>query len=303
MAGGVAVASVFGVSVYSLYVWLFHGIEDTTQTVIGYTALPNLLLVPMGMGLAAASVWRQVPLRLSVCLLLSLLITTITLIGAFFVMKEGSVCLLIVSPLILAAVFAGMIIGRRWFSPRRDRLGLAVLPLLVLLIFAEGRMPGRKSDVVVDRIVIRAAPEEVWKHVVAFPEITEPPAYWLNKIGLPSAAKTTSAGEFVGADRECIFSNGLVFKEKISELESGRLLTFDIVEQPPDPELLGHIDLHRGQFELQPNADGTTTLIGRSWYTLHVRPFWYFNWWTRDITREVHLRVMTHIKRLSENRR
>jgi hypothetical protein len=82
-----------------------------------------------------------------------------------------------------------------------------------------------------------------------------------------------------------------------------RLLTFQIVEQPHDPELLGHLTLHRGQFQLMDNNDGTTTLIGRSWYTLHMRPLWYFDWWTRDVTSHVHLRVMEHIKTLAEGDR
>lgn len=93
-----------------------------------------------------------------------------------------------------------------------------------------------------------------------------------------------------------------MFNEVVSELDPRHLLTFDIVEQPQDPELLGHLSLERGQFELQANGDGTTTLIGRSWYTLHVRPLWYFDLWARDITRDVHLRVMRHIKELSETR-
>ena len=46
--------------------------------------------------------------------------------------------------------------------------------------------------------------------------------------------------------------------------------------------------------------DGTTTLIGRTWYTLQVRPAFYFDWWTHDIFRAVHLRVMKHIQQLSE---
>jgi len=33
---------------------------------------------------------------------------------------------------------------------------------------------------------------------------------------------------------------------------------------------------------------------------LHVRPLWYFDIWTRDMTRAVHLRVMNHIRRLAE---
>ena len=84
-----------------------------------------------------------------------------------------------------------------------------------------------------------------------------------------------------------------------------RLTRIDVrsVEQPSNPELLGHLTLHRGQFQLIDNNDGTTTLIGRSWYTLHMRPLWYFDWWTRDVTSHVHLRVMEHIKTLAEGDR
>ena len=78
-------------------------------------------------------------------------------------------------------------------------------------------------------------------------------------------------------------------------------LTFDIAEQPTHPEAYGHITLHRGRFILRDNHDGTTTLIGSSWYTLHVRPLWYFDLWTRDMTRAVHLRVMQHVRRLAES--
>ncbi len=32
-----------------------------------------------------------------------------------------------------------------------------------------------------------------------------------------------------------------------------------------------------------------------------VYPSWYYNLWAEDITREVHLLVMNHIKSLAEN--
>ncbi len=77
-------------------------------------------------------------------------------------------------------------------------------------------------------------------------------------------------------------------------------LTFEIVESPRDPELVGHLTAHRGQFLLRGNADGTTTLAGSTWYTLHVRPLWYFDLWTHHIFRAVHLRVMEDIRRRAE---
>jgi len=64
---------------------------------------------------------------------------------------------------------------------------------------------------------------------------------------------------------------------------------------------MGHLSINRGQFILQDNGDGTTTVTGTSWYHLYVYPTPYFNWWTEDIVRHVHLRVMEHIKILAEH--
>ena len=111
---------------------------------------------------------------------------------------------------------------------------------------------------------------------------------------------TTSAGDFVNAERQCIFSHHAIFKERVVEIVPLEKLTFEIVESPQDPELVGHLTPHRGQFVLHDNADGTTTLIGSTWYTLHVRPLWYFNFWTQHIFRSVHLRVMEDIRRRAE---
>ena len=135
----------------------------------------------------------------------------------------------------------------------------------------------------------------------AFREIAEPPRFWLFRLGLPYPVATTNGGNFVGAPRECIFSGNAVFREKVAELIPAERLTFDIVESPPDPELLGHLDAHRGQFLLRDNGDGTTTLVGTTWYTLHERPAWYFGWWVEHIFRAVHLRVMHNVKTLAEH--
>jgi uncharacterized protein YndB with AHSA1/START domain len=304
LATGAIVANVIGGAVCGFYGWMFavsDRLSEPVMRIVFGTVYPNLLLVPFVMGLCAAYFWRPLALRTWHYLVGSLVTLLLLLAAAYAVVREGVVCLAIVSPILLAGSIAGALVGRVWFKPRPAQLQLAILPLLLLAVLAEGKIANVRRSVVTDSVVIAAPPSEVWKHVVAFPRITDEPDYWLNKIGLPSAAETTCEGEFVGAKRACIFSNGLVFKEVVAEIERERLLTFDIVEQPNDPELLGHVTLHRGQFQLQPNADGTTTLIGHSWYTLHVRPLWYFDLWTRDITREVHSRVMRHIKALSEN--
>ena len=172
--------------------------------------------------------------------------------------------------------------------------------MLALLTLGESLYHSEQQAVVTDAILIHAPPAKVWPHVLAFPEIPNPPGYWIFRLGLPYPTQTTNGGNFVGADRQCMFSNGILIKERVAEFVPNEKLTFDVVEQPTDPEAYGHITLHRGQFVLRDNHDGTTTLTGSSWYTLHVRPRWYFDLWTRDMTRAVHLRVMNHVRRLSE---
>jgi uncharacterized protein YndB with AHSA1/START domain len=261
---------------------------------------PSILLLPFTIGFVAAWVWRPLELRTGQTLLHSLSCTVVGCAAAAVVLREGVICLLMASPILYLGIIVGALTGRAFFQGFDGRLNLCAAPLLILAVAGEPALRGQHTGLVTDEIRIAAPPAKVWPHVLAFPKIEEQPGYWLFRLGLPYPMETTNGGNFVGAERACIFSGGAVFQEKVAELEPGKLLTFDIVAAPPDPELLGHLDAHRGQFELRDNGDGTTTLIGRTWYTLHVRPAPYFDWWTHDIFRAVHLRVMRHVQRLAE---
>lgn len=308
IAAGIIGANLAAAAICVLFNILSHRNSSATLpqwagALLSIAIWPSLVLVPMAIGLVASYFWRGLSLRIWEYSVWWLVTSLVTPLGAYLILKEGLVCLLIGFPILFICGFAGVMLGRTLFRSRLTNLNLSVFPILLLAILTEGKIRADRPNVITDRVLVHAPVTEVWKHVVAFPPIATAPDYWLNKVGLPSPVATTCGGPFVGADRRCIFSGGLVFKETVSELIPERLLTFDIVEQPSDPELLGHLTLHRGQFELVDNGDDTTTLIGRSWYTLHMRPLWYFDWWTRDVTSHVHLRVMEHIKNLSENSR
>lgn len=261
---------------------------------------PGLFFGPFSVGLTAAWIWKPLDLRIGQTILQATFCSLIAPVGAALIFREGIICLLISFPLLFIGVVTGALVGRVWFRRIKDQVNLCLAPVVILAIAAEPSMRGPHKDVVTDEIRIAAPPARVWPHVLAFSEIPDAPRYWLFRLGLPYPVATTNGGNFVGADRACQFSGGAVFRERIAEFEPHRRLTFDIVESPPDPELIGHLDAHRGQFELRDNGDGTTTLIGQTWYRLHVRPAWYFDWWTHDIFRAVHLRVMDNVKRLAE---
>ncbi len=281
---------------------LAYGLANLAHDAAAVVTYPSLFLIPFIIGLVAAWVWRPFRLSIGLSLLHSLSCTGVRLFAAYLAFREGAICLLIVSPILYLGTVAGALAGRVWFRSNNDRMNLCLAPLLILAVASEPGWRGPHESVVTDEIRIAAPPSRVWPHVLAFPEIREEPRYWLFEVGLPYPMDTTNGGNFVGADRACRFSGGAVFKEKVAELVPEKRLTFDIVEVPRDPELVGHLDAHRGQFELRDNGDGTTTLIGRTWYSLRVRPTLYFDWWTHDIFRAVHLRVMRHIQQLAESK-
>ena len=294
------VANVFGGVLLAVITWFVRAhIQDDIST---FVVWPSFFFLPFFVGLLASWFWRWLNRSLGWSFLDALWVTLLGLVAAAIVLREGAVCIIIVSPVLYVFILCGVLLGRVLFRPNYSKLQLTAFPLLALLSFAESAYHSEQQAVVTDRILIRAPRAKVWPHVLAFPEIPDPPEYWICRLGLPYPTTTTNGGNFVGADRQCVFSNGVVIKEHVAEFVANEKLTFDVAEQPSDPEAYGHITLHRGQFVLQDNHDGTTTLIGSSWYTLHVRPRWYFDLWTRDMTRAVHLRVMNHIKRLSEEK-
>jgi hypothetical protein len=291
---------IVGNGVAALLFLLVYGLVSIAPSSVLVVGLPSLLFVPFCIGLIAAWVWRPLQLGIGAVLLHSISCTLLGLLIAVAIFHEGIICLVILSPILYGGIAAGALTGRVWFRKDRGRVNFCLVPFLVLVIVGEPALRARHASVVTDNIRIVAPPAKVWPHVLAFESIPEPPSYWLFRMGLPYPMETSNEGSFAGAKRSCTFSGGATFKETVAEIEPARRLTFDIVEMPADPELIGHLDAHRGQFELQDNDDGTTTLIGRTWYSLQVRPAWYFDWWTRDIFRAVHLRVMRHIKHLAE---
>lgn len=294
---GMAVANLVGGVLLFGVTMLFSLYKNRFESAIAY---PSFFLLPMIVGLVVAWFYRRLNRSLGITFLDALWVSLVGLGAAAVVLREGVVCLVIVFPALYALVLTGVLVGRLCFKPNYSKLQLTIVPLLVLLTATDAFYSSDQRAMVTDEILIQATPDKVWPHVLAFSEIPDRPDYWIFRLGLPYPTQTTNGGNFAGADRQCMFSDGIVIKEHVAEFVPREKLTFDIVEQPTHPEAYGHITLHRGQFMLHDNGNGTTTLFGSSWYTLHVHPLWYFDLWTRDMTRAVHMRVMNHIRRLAE---
>jgi len=267
----------------------------------GVFVFSAFIIVPLLMGAISAWFWHPLQLRTWAYIGWSAVSTLVATAASFIFLKEGAICLIIVSPLILCFTVAGALLARMVYRRKNNTLNSSLAGLALLILVADTFSSHENIRLVSDTMIVNAPIEKVWPHVVEYKPITLKEDYWLFQVGMPSPVQSTVDGYEVGAGRKCIFSNGYVFDEKMIVYKPNEELTFDILSQPHDPEIMGHIDILRGQFILKDNGDGTTTVIGNSWYKLYVFPGWYFNLWSESITRNVHLRVMEHIKILSED--
>ncbi|MDB5288364.1 MAG: hypothetical protein JWR05_3313 [Mucilaginibacter sp.] len=268
----------------------------------GTLIFSEFVIIPFLMGIISSWYWRNEGLSSKKLILQSIVNCLIAICLSMIFLKEGFICLLIVSPLLITFIVTGAFAGRAMFKRNNQELNVSIIALLLVVFVIDSTSEHHYQNMVADTVVINAPVNKVWKNVVAYKRIKVPGKFWLFRVGMPSPVESTAEGYYLGAKRKCVFSNGYVFDEKIVTYEENKNLTFDITDQPRDPEIMGHIDILRGQFLLKDNGDNTTTLIGNSWYKLYVFPTWYYDIWAKSITRNVHLRVMEHIKQLSENK-
>jgi uncharacterized protein YndB with AHSA1/START domain len=290
---GFLLSNAFGIATIGISKLLM---KDFNGTLI----FSEFVIVPFLMGIVSAWFWRNINFGSRQLAAWACYNTLIAILLSAIILKEGVICLIIVSPLLMAFIIMGSSVGYKMFKKNNQTLNVSVFVMLFGIFIFDSLSVHHYENKVADTMVINAPPPEVWKYVVAYKRIETPGKYWLFRIGMPSPVQSTAEGYYLGAKRKCIFSNGYVFDEKIVTYDENKDLTFDITKQPRDPEIMGHIDILRGQFLLKDNHDGTTTLTGNSWYRLYVFPAWYYDIWAESVTRNVHLRVMEHIKELSE---
>jgi len=229
---------------------------------------------------------------------------------------EGVICLLMAWPLVAGLVIFGSIFGRLFVSlfKGRSASGPSAIVVLVLLMpfiaWQESRLIKPHAYEVISMVEVNAPPSVVWKNVVSFPDLPPPSGIFATGIACPLRARIEGTG--VGAVRYCEFTTG-PFIEPITVWDEPRRLAFNVTTQPPPmrelspfhvqaPHLDGYLQSQRGEFRLVPLDGGRRTrLEGSTWYTVDVHPGMYWRWWSDGLIHAIHVRVLDHIKSLSED--
>jgi hypothetical protein len=231
--------------------------------------------------------------------------------GLFLLLgAEGFICVLMALPVVLSLTVAGSILAYWGGTPTRGKrpVGMALLVPVGLLFDVNAKPPIYS---VTTSTVVSAAPERVWKNVVAFRAITDEPD-WVLRTGLAYPIRTRIQGSGAGVSRSCDLSTGTV-QERVVVWSEPRLLRFIVTATPPAMREMGlygpihpkHLDGYyistAGQFELTPLPGGRTLLVGTSWYQHGLWPAAYWRWWSDAVVHHIHRRVLDHVRALSEN--
>jgi len=225
---------------------------------------------------------------------LGLLFVTVTYI-------EGILCVLMAAPIVLAlsalgGVFAYSICQFNQINKNSAFKSIFLLPLF--LLFDSGLISQNLDnlDKTVSIIKIQAHPTIVWQNVVEFRPIEDK---WdgLFSNHLPKLDHAVIDSPGVGGLRKCVFDQG-IFYEPITVWEKPRNLTFGVDRQIE--KYSQYLETTQGQFLIEPQPDGSSKLIGTTWYKIKLHPKTYWKMWANYIMHKIHMRALSHIKQLSE---
>jgi len=298
----------------SLYATVFAvGFTAVSVFILGDYGKALFVATPMMMGTIAGwrinrPVFRSVTQGMSAAF-----VATLVSGGAMILLAlEGIVCLSMVFPLVILLSLTGGAFGSA--LARAQALGSKSITTMALVIPIVGTTDAQWPEPLhlyenTSEIHIDAPPDAVWEHVVSFSELP-PPSDWLLQTGIACPLRARIEGEGVGAVRYCEFTTG-PFVEPITVWDPPHTLGFNVVEQPEpmhewspydevfSPHLKDTMMSQRGQFELIETDQGTL-LRGTTWYTLDLAPAPYWRLWSDFVVHRIHMRVLKHIKRLSE---
>ena len=275
--------------------------------------------LPFCLGLLSVLVYANAEERtLTSSIGVGLMSAAFACLSLILVAAEGAICIVMALPLTLPLAALGALTG---YAIQRSRRGGPMLPPTVcsVALVLPGLMsvealsdPRPAVRPVTSAIIVDAPPEVVWRHVVSFAELPAPrEAIFRAGIAYPIGAKIEGSG--AGAVRRCRFSTG-DFVEPITVWDAPRRLAFSVRSQPPPmkelspygdvhpPHLDGFLRSRRGEFRLTRLPGGRTRLEGTTWYENRMWPAAYWRVWSDALIHEIHLRVLRHVRALSERR-
>ena len=232
-----------------------------------------------------------------------------------FVLREGVICLIMLSPIWIASGWAGAFL-LRW--QRRRAVGRKMLNSSFLIIplvagVVEAQIPAPHDRVLLTRsIEVRATPTEIWPYVVANRAIGPHEGRWTithDIIGLPRPTGPTIDGAGVGAVRTAYWGDHINFQEWITAWSPGQKLGWKFVfsnaslqdytdkHVSPDGQFL---KIDTGDYTIRQISPDTTSVTLNTRYVAMTHANLYARLWGEFLLGDTVDNILTIVKDRSE---
>ena len=230
-------------------------------------------------------------------------------------LREGVICILILSPLWVGSGAAGAwvtwLIRSRIKASRTYCVALLVLPLLAMQ--AEPFVPLPTMQTAVTRsVVIDAPPERIWPLLRGIPDVHPDEGQWnlsQGVIGLPRPEGARLTQDGIGAERIASWTHHIRFRERITQWQPERRIAWRFIFDDlrgwdfTDTHLRPDSDYFRvttGGYSLQPLADGRSRLTLDTHYWIRTPVNHYSTLWGEFFLGDVENNLLALVKQRAE---
>jgi hypothetical protein len=241
----------------------------------------------------------------------------VVVIASVFVLREGVICVLMLSPLWIVSGLIGAEITYRLRRRNPDRNGrtycaaLVLLPLLSMQVEPMIPLP-RETKAVTRSIVVDASPARIWPLLRGIPDVHPDEGAWnlsQDVIGIPRPIGARLIGGGLGADRFADWGEHIKFRERITEWEPGRRLGWHFIFD--DVAGWGYTDRHlmpdspyftvtTGGYTMQPLGPGRTRVTLDTRYKIRTPVNLYSELWGQLLLGDLENNLLALIKQRAE---
>lgn len=215
---------------------------------------------------------------------------------------EDLVCILLASPILIAFMVFGFVVGTmsrsdllRSRSDKEDTLKIIFIPLVILVVSNVCESVLSKEPVINTITTSITLPYDagmVFNDVKSMDTLDGEKPFLL-KLGLPTPYKCVLADTIVGARRTCLFTDGQIVAE-ITEYHPGEVLQMKVI----DYTLTGRswFSFRDASYTFEHRDDGTKITRNTS-YTSVLKPRWYWGPLEKMAIEQEHLFVLNSLRK------
>jgi hypothetical protein len=230
-------------------------------------------------------------------------------------LREGVICILMLSPLWflsgLAGVAATYHLRRRVDDARTYSMAVLALPLVAMQIEPMIPLPVTTTSVA-RTVAIDARPEAIWPLLRGIPDVHAGEGRWnlsQDVIGLPRPVGAKLARDGLGADRFARWDHDIRFRERITDWQAGRRIGWRFIFD--DIAGWGYTDRHlmpdspyfnvtTGGYRVDPLPDGRTRVTLHTEYRMRTPLNHYAQLWGELLLGDVEANILAVVKQRAE---